>query len=490
MLRFPIKILSDPDHEPFFPFIVSDAVFVNGTDKTVSDYLADRYTKGEVDEMFKALGTVMDFRGVVETEAQLPKTAEPGDVYLVLHYEESTITHGVIWQEGEGWTDMGTPIDLDDYFTKEESRALVADEITKYNAQNREETTAEVSNALKTAKNYTDNAIYDLHMENYYTSEETDRAIENSKYPIYYINAYSGDEESNKKVFKELYDKAKEGTLTGSILIYRASNGATHICSNLSNYINTYSELRITFMDLPRSYTIQGSTTYGVGYAKPNYITVVIHEDGRYSESLNLDYNNDYKFITGNVTDLVTRYNTQPWTPTYDYGVVNKKYVDDAVSALNKETTPTYRFDINNPSAVADLQAVYNSLIEEDYNFNLEIVNGIKGLLGIKYIPMFVQAHNGSLIINVMKQEGQVIGTRYGVSCRTYEFIKIGFNNGGNSAWIDSVELYIPTKLNDEVIGINNTWAWTPTTDYGPVHKKYVDDNIKQAIGTALGGSY
>ena len=36
----------------------------------------------------------------------------------------------------------------------------------------------------------------------------------------------------------------------------------------------------------------------------------------------------------------------------------------------------------------------------------------------------------------------------------------------------------------------DNTISWAPTGDYNPCTKKYVDDSIASAIGTALGGSY
>lgn len=177
MLKMPIKILSDPDRNPFIPFVTCDGVFINGTDLTATDYFNDRYTKAEVDAMFKALGTVMDFRGVVENETQLPETAEPGDVYLVLHYEESTITHGVIWQDGEGWVDMGTPIDLSDYYVKEEVDSLVSTAITESEQEQREITNSDIDTSLANAKSYTDTKIYDLHIENYYTKEETKNEI-------------------------------------------------------------------------------------------------------------------------------------------------------------------------------------------------------------------------------------------------------------------------------------------------------------------------
>ena len=35
-----------------------------------------------------------------------------------------------------------------------------------------------------------------------------------------------------------------------------------------------------------------------------------------------------------------------------------------------------------------------------------------------------------------------------------------------------------------------NTVQYTPTADYNPATKKYVDDTVAAAITTALGGSY
>ena len=57
---------------------------------------------------------------------------------------------------------------------------------------------------------------------------------------------------------------------------------------------------------------------------------------------------------------------------------------------------------------------------------------------------------------------------------------------------------YMYINGNAELIGLsptivltkNNTTEYTPTGDYNPSTKKYVDDSIKTAIGTALEGSY
>lgn len=51
-----------------------------------------------------------------------------------------------------------------------------------------------------------------------------------------------------------------------------------------------------------------------------------------------------------------------------------------------------------------------------------------------------------------------------------------------------SSNLYYSVK--GDFLGLNNTTAWTPTGDYQPSTKKYVDDSIAAAITDALGGNY
>ena len=45
-------------------------------------------------------------------------------------------------------------------------------------------------------------------------------------------------------------------------------------------------------------------------------------------------------------------------------------------------------------------------------------------------------------------------------------------------------------NTNIPVLGTNNITSYTPTGDYNPATKKYVDDAITTAITTTLGGSY
>lgn len=76
MARYPIKMLLDKDLGPFIPYLPSNAVVVEGSNKTVADQITDLHN--EIDER---LATVYDFKGSVTFE-NLPITGQKtGDVY-------------------------------------------------------------------------------------------------------------------------------------------------------------------------------------------------------------------------------------------------------------------------------------------------------------------------------------------------------------------------------------------------------------------------
>ena len=62
--------------------------------------------------------------------------------------------------------------------------------------------------------------------------------------------------------------------------------------------------------------------------------------------------------------------------------------------------------------------------------------------------------------------------------------IQGGYNNDVSSIATKSYH------ANQLPLGTQNTSSYTPTGDYNPATKKYVDDTVASAIGTALGGSY
>ena len=66
-----------------------------------------------------------------------------------------------------------------------------------------------------------------------------------------------------------------------------------------------------------------------------------------------------------------------------------------------------------------------------------------------------------------------------------YVYINSGWEKIGET----QIELSNYALLTD-VLSKTNTTSYTPTNDYNPSTKKYVDDSITSAITDALGGSY
>lgn len=81
----------------------------------------------------------------------------------------------------------------------------------------------------------------------------------------------------------------------------------------------------------------------------------------------------------------------------------------------------------------------------------------------------------------------------YGYSRRLVKTYRLNasFSNNEIDVIGGSKELgYEYPEASSRVLGINNTQSFTPTGDYNPATKKYVDDSISSAIGKALNGSY
>jgi hypothetical protein len=77
MARYPIKQLKDKNELPFFPFNTLESVLVDGTGQNLADVLNNIYTKTEVNTMF---ATELSKFSVYPTQADLPHTARDGAV--------------------------------------------------------------------------------------------------------------------------------------------------------------------------------------------------------------------------------------------------------------------------------------------------------------------------------------------------------------------------------------------------------------------------
>lgn len=146
------------------------------------------------------------------------------------------------------------------------------------------------------------------------------------------------------------------------------------------------------------------------------------------------------------VTDVLTKTNTSPFTPTGDYQPAPKKYVDD--NATKSITLGT-----------ADL----DDYLDSSFNGTLiGVQTSNSSATADRHYPV---NRAGILIVGAGKGSG--------VNCMTY----IDYYNG---------DTYVRTKANptwkkyvdsDSVLTKDNTTEYTPTSNFHPATKKYADEN-------------
>lgn len=183
--------------------------------------------------------------------------------------------------------------------------------------------------------------------------------------------------------------------------------------------------------------------------------------------------------ITGLTTSTgLSKTNTTSYTPTSNYHPATKKYVDDAILSLSAPACMVYTDD--DATILAVLQDCVTVDIDE-YAFLIKK-------------PALFQSMYGMAYLNTITATGKVV---------SYTFT--GFVDdtvGQQDSKIQKVEVILAhnTETNEltkntylietNCLHKNNTTAFTPTEDYNPATKKYVDDAIVSAITNTLGGVY
>lgn len=207
----------------------------------------------------------------------------------------------------------------------------------------------------------------------------------------------------------------------------------------------------------------------------------------------NVEYSG-YQYAVVLYNDVLTKTNSTSYTPTANYHPATKKYVDDAVSGTGG----------GEPSFFIELSSVY---FFSGYTYNISASDRGKFSELFKYIAQnnklphcIISSPNTSnyyamdraLFIHAYKYTGDTPGTS-----STLDLYGIGANAVGNGKLAGMHQYHITITGNKTTYAItnvtsycstgyylatNNSIAYTPTSDYHPATKKYVDD--KTWIGT------
>lgn len=143
-----------------------------------------------------------------------------------------------------------------------------------------------------------------------------------------------------------------------------------------------------------------------------------------------------------------------------------------------------YYSDLNSEDNINILTSIYNDFVN-DVPFNVLIWRE-----QAETSPQFGSGQSsGTLIACVLDGSEISLGfiggnvsldqsSNYGVNYFSTRFYTITFNNTTQSATKTNIGLALLAG-SPQFLGINNTTAYTPTQDYHPATKKYVDDNVK-----------
>lgn len=207
------------------------------------------------------------------------------------------------------------------------------------------------------------------------------------------------------------------------------------------------------------------NSTNVVGLAKANYAVVTSSD----VDTPTFDDNGKYNKTNWNDGDLITNVSLNKIEDgiytTNENVTATKKYVDDKV------TVKILPVDYNKNCAtnVADLEPHSIYMSPNDAKFLCLAYEKLSGsLVGF----LFTAKAHGRFIYTGVKDDTKIEIMMEG-SCYT-----VYFKTDTVDAHVEKTVYYL-TK--------NNTTEFTPTTDYEPATKKYVDDNMKTAINGVKG---
>ena len=328
-------------------------------------------------------------------------------------------------------------------------------------------------------------------------------------------NLKTFDTDTNKAILTEYYNSIRNNEFVELFIAFNKFSGAES-GDNSYWYRASVMELDDYYLKLycpPYINTNQSQNIYGVNYHEMRELEVTASvqiSDENYSiVSISHYYNNSWS-LNGN-NKILGINNVTAFTPTGDYNPATKKYVDDAIANIDipeggggsgstaNEDSGIFAIDLsgsrptNSTSALAD--TVVDKMVAAFKN------NKDKGL----GYPAFLMRYSDGPVLFVYRTSNyttnlyktlQYIGEYVTYSkrnARTVYTFSVNVRGFGYSSTTE-VDIEDAVRISrykeDNSLNIDNTEEYTPTADYHPSTKKYVDDSIKSAITSALEAEY
>ena len=171
-------------------------------------------------------------------------------------------------------------------------------------------------------------------------------------------------------------------------------------------------------------------------------------------------------------TNFLKKDNTTAYTPTQDYHPATKLYVDQ--KAVTFKAFPN-EFVTNDTT-----QAFLNSVTAQHLPVGMAYLGQVSlsdmpdGVTVQAEVEVYIYPQN---VAYCVMRSAEV--SPYIWECNSYE----------NRGW-EAIDATAKSYADTNFLKKNNTTAYTPTANYNPATKKYVDDAIATNITQTLGGSY
>ena len=171
-------------------------------------------------------------------------------------------------------------------------------------------------------------------------------------------------------------------------------------------------------------------------------------------------------------TNFLKKDNTTAYTPSGDYNPATKKYVDD--NAVTFKPFPN--------SFITDISTT--TFLSSIVSSNLPAGMAYLGQVSLNDMPDGVTVQAEVEVYIYPQNVAYCVMRSAEVSPYQWEV-----NSYDNRGW-EPVDKTAKDYADNNFLKKNNTTAYTPTQNYHPATKKYVDDAISGSVTMALGGSY